>query len=334
MNGGYSWKFFTSSETAWEAMLQSCKEARKTIDLEQYIFSGNDAISRMFADVFLAKAKEGVAVRLLFDVAGSFSFYRTALRRELKKGGVKVAFHRGITAPILKRLFPLALRDHRKLLVVDGEEAYIGGVIISEHARLWRDTCVCLRGRVVHELAMSFDTVWQHFRKMNPVGRVLSKRENSEFSIAGNSFHLYDKHLYRSFLRHIATAKKYIYITSAYFSPNAEFRRAIYFARERGVDVRILLPKRSDILLADLLARMYFRGLRQHGIRVFLYTPNILHAKSIVIDDSWASVGSCNFDWLSFLINYELNVVSTSRDFAAELRNIFLSDMEKSEEMK
>lgn len=333
MNEAHSWKFFTTSEMAWGAMLRSCKEAKATIDLEQYIFSGDNKVGREFADMFLAKAKEGVAIRLLLDVVGSSGFYRGAMCRELMAGGVGVAFHRGVTAPFLKKLFPLVLRDHRKLLVVDGEEAHIGGVIISEQARLWRDTSVCLSGKVVNELALAFDTVWQHSRKMIPVGRVLSKREDSEFSIAGNSFHLYDKDLYRSFLRHIAAAKKYISITSAYFSPNAEFRRALYYARAKGVDVRILLPKKSDVFLADVLAKLYFKTLLQHGIRIFLYTPKVLHAKSIVIDDNWASVGSCNFDWLSFWINYELNVISTNRDFASELRDLFLLDIKESEEV-
>jgi len=330
----HSWKFYTTSETAWEGMLRSCREAKETIDLEQYIFSGSDAVGRAFVDLLLVKAKEGVAVRLLLDAAGSFGLYRGALCRELKAGGIRVAFHQGIIAPAVKKLFPLVLRDHRKLLVVDKTEAHIGGVIIAERARLWRDTAVSLRGEVVSELARSFETVWQRSRKMDPVGRVLSKNEDSEFSIAGNSFHLYDKHLYRSFLRHIMVAKKYIYITSAYFSPNVEFRRALYYAHERGVDVRILLPKKSDVWLADRLAGLYFKELLRRGIRIFLYTPaKILHAKSIVIDDAWASVGSCNFDWLSFWINYELNVISTNRDFALELHNLFLSDTKESEEV-
>ncbi|MDO8565799.1 MAG: phospholipase D-like domain-containing protein [Candidatus Moranbacteria bacterium] len=333
MNGTHTWKFFTTSEMAWEGMLESCRKAQETIDLEQYIFSGSDIIGRAFVDLLLAKAKEGVVVRLLLDAAGSFGFYRGGLCRELKAGGIRVAFHQGIVAPAVKKLFPLALRDHRKLLVVDKTEAHIGGVIIAERARLWRDTAVSLRGEVVGELARSFETVWQRSRKMGPVGRVLSKNEDSEFSIAGNSFHLYDKHLYRSFLRHITAAKKYIYITSAYFSPNGEFRRALVYAHKKGVDVRILLPKKSDILLADLLATLYFKRLLRQGIRIFLYTPKVLHAKSIVIDDAWASVGSCNFDWLSFWINYELNVMSTNTSFASELRDLFLLDLKESEEM-
>ncbi|MEI8096623.1 MAG: phospholipase D-like domain-containing protein [Candidatus Moraniibacteriota bacterium] len=328
----YSWKFSTTSEMAWESMLASCRNAKESIDLEQYIFGGG-AIERTFADLFLAKVKEGVVVRLLFDAVGSFGFYRSTLCRELEAGGVKVTFHRGIFMPSLKRWFPLLLRDHRKLLIVDGKEAHIGGVILTEKARFWRDTDVFLRGRVVRDLMKSFETVWQRSRKMDPVGQVLSKNMHAEFSIAGNSFYLHDKDLYRSFLRHIVTAKKYIYITSAYFSPNLEFRKALYFAHKRGVEVRILLPKKSDIFLADMLAKRYFKRLIRHGIRIFLYTPKILHAKSIVIDDHFSSVGSCNFDWLSFWINYELNVLSTNQNFATELRDIFLQDIQKSEEV-
>jgi len=332
MSEGYSWKFSTTSEMAWESMLESCRNAKESIDLEQYIFGGG-AIERTFADLFLAKVRDGVVVRLLFDAVGSFGFYRGALCRELKAGGVNVTFHRGIFMPSLKRWFPLLLRDHRKLLIVDGKEAHIGGVIITEKARLWRDTSVRVCGKVVKDLEKSFETVWQRSHKMDPVGQILSKNTGAEFSIAGNSFYLYDKDLYRSFLRHITSAKKYIYITSAYFSPNVEFRRALYYAHEKGVEVRILLPKKSDIFLADMLARRYFKRLLRHGVRIFLYTSKTLHAKSIVIDDHFASVGSCNFDWLSFWINYELNVMSTNHAFAEELKNIFLQDLKESEEV-
>ena len=332
MADGYYWKFFTSSEAAWEGMLDSCRKATKTIDLEQFAFGNDNEIIGAFCKMFAQKAKEGVRVRLLLDAVGSFRFYRSSRCRELIEQGVEVVFHRGILRPSLKRLIPLILRDHRKLVVVDEEEVHIGGVIIEERARHWRDTAVLIRGKVVSEFQGAFNTAWKRSRNMDPVGRVMSKEE-TEFSLAGNSFHLHHKDLYRAFLRHITAAKKYVYITTPYFLPQREFRRALYFARDKGVDVRILLPKQSDNLLSDWVARRYYERLTRHGIRLYLYVPEVLHGKTIVVDDSWSSVGSCNFDWLSFWLNYELNIISTNQAFSTELREIFLRDLEKSEEV-
>ena len=332
MADGYYFKFFTSSEAAWEGMLDSCRKATKTIDLEQFAFGNDGTVIEAFQAVFIKKAREGVRVRLLLDAVGSFGFYRSFRAWDLQKQGIEVVFHRGILFPSLKRLIPLILRDHRKLLVVDGEEIHIGGVIIEERARNWRDTAVVLRGAVVSDFQKAFNIAWKRSRNMDPVGRVISKGE-AEFSMAGNSFHLHHKDLYREFLRHITAAKKYVYITTPYFLPHREFRRALYFARDKGVDVRILLPKQSDNFIADFVGRRYYERLTRHGIRIFLYVPEVLHGKTMVIDDNWATVGSCNFDWLSFWVNYELNVLSTNQAFATELREIFLRDLEQSEEV-
>lgn len=334
MNGQHAWQFYTTSETAWEAMLDSCRRATTSIDLEQYVFGGESRIERQFADVFKEKKKEGVRVRLLLDAVGSHIFYRSALYEELKSSGIEITFHRGVFPASFKRIvLPFMMRNHRKLLVVDEREAHIGGVIIQERARDWRDTAVRIEGRVVRELEDTFEVLWKHCADMRPVGAVFSKNPKAEFSIVGNSYHLHDKLLYRQFLRHIVTAKKSVYITTPYFSPNREFRRALYFAQARGVDVRILLPKWSDNFFADMLGRLYYERLIRHGIRIFLYTPSVLHAKTIAVDGTWASVGSCNFDWLSFWLNYELNINSTNFEFSEELHNQFLLDLEGSEEV-
>lgn len=334
MNGQHTWQFYTTAEKAWEAMLASCREATVSIDLEQYVFGGESRIERQFADVFKQKKSEGVKVRMLLDAVGSHIFSRSGLYEELKAAGIEIVFHRGVLPVTLKRIvLPFILRDHRKLLVVDEKVAHIGGVIIQERARNWRDTSLQIEGRVVPELQQTFDDLWEHCGDMRPMGAVISSNSRAEFTIAGNSYHLHDKLLYRQFLRRIVSAKESVYITTPYFSPNREFRRALYFARARGVDVRILLPKWSDNFFADMLGRLYYERLIRRGIRIFLYTPEILHAKTIVVDGAWASVGSCNFDWLSFWLNYELNVLSTNFGFSQELHHQFLADLEASEEV-
>ena len=327
-----AWKFATTSALAWEDMLASCRRAQKTIDLEQYIFGTGEGITRTFTDLLREKAKAGVRVRLLLDAVGSFSFYESAHCLELRSGGIDIAFHRATFLPNLKRFLPLILRDHRKLLIVDGQEAHIGGVIIDECARHWRDTSVRLMGQIVADCERAFALAWEKAQRMQPMGRVLTTIGGKQrFFLAGNSYHLRDKDLYRAIIRQITMAKKSIAITTPYFSLTHDLKRALYYAAERGVSIRLLLPTRSDNLLADCLSRLYYRRLLRHRIQLFHYTDSFLHAKSIVVDTNWASIGSCNFDWLSFRLNYELNVVSDHRDFVDELQAQFDRDIDRSE---
>ncbi len=316
-------------------MLASCRRAEKTIDLEQYIFGCEGAISEEFFDIFRQKAAAGVKVRLLLDAVGSFGLYRSmGVCADLKKAGIEILFHKAILPPSLKRVLPIFLRDHRKLLVVDEKEAHIGGVIVEEDARDWRDTSVKLEGNgIVADCRDAFQSAWEQAQRMHPIGRVRSLPDKQRFFLAGNSFRLRDKDLYREFLRNITTARNTVSITTPYFSLTRDLRRALYYAKKRGAEVRILLPLRSDNFLADCLARVYYRRLLRRNIRLFQYSKSILHAKTIAIDGKWASVGSCNFDWLSFRLNYELNVVSKDAAFALELENIFQEDLKDAQEV-
>ena len=328
----HQWQFFTSSESAWEELIRACESATQSIDLEEYVFGMGGAVEKRFTDLFVEKAAAGVKVRMLLDAVGSFSFYRCADYDRLEKAGVEIHYHFAVLSPSIRRLLPFILRDHRKLVVVDNTAGYIGGVIIQERAREWRDSLVRIEGQVVKDMQEAFEKVWKRTEKMKPVGQVRSENEHKEFWIAGNSFHLRDKDLYRAFLRAITSAKKTIHITTPYFFPNQEFLRALFFARERGVEIKILLPKISDNKIADFLAKFYYPRLRKHGVRIFFYTKKVLHAKTMVIDGNWSTIGSCNFDLLSFWWNYELNLMSSNTSFAQELEQQFTRDLEDSTE--
>jgi len=327
----HQWKFFLNSETCWQELLVACNRATTSIDLEQYVFGYPGKIEEQFIDLFLRKARDGVRVRLLLDVIGSFSFYRSDGCKKLMEAGVEINYHFAILPPPLKRILPFVLRDHRKLLVIDGNEAHIGGVIIQERARGWRDTFVRLRGPVVRDLQEAFDSAWKRTLRNLAVGQVKSKNERKEFYIIGNSFYLRDKYLYRAFLKAITGAKDHIYITTPYFFPNHEFLRAIRFARQKGVEVIFLFPKVSDNRLADFLANFFHKKLSKQGIKIYFYTKAILHAKTMVVDGNWATVGSCNFDLLSLWWNYELNVVSSNPEFVSDLESHFLQDIREAE---
>ncbi len=328
-----SWKLITTTEGAWEQLLESCVQAKESIDLEQYIFGEKGPIIDRITEVLKSKVKEGVRVRLLLDAVGSLFFYRSSLPRELEEAGIEIVFHRTVFPPSFKRIFPFLLRDHRKLNVFDRKEAHISGVIIHERARTWRDTTAVLTGVIAEDCSELFENAWDHARRMSPVGRMLSNEGRGDFFLAGNSFRLRDKYLYRSIVRNITTAKKTIYITTPYFALTRDLRRALSYARKRGVEIYLLLPKRSDNILADFVARFFYKRLLRRKIRIFQYTKSILHAKSICIDGRWATIGSCNLDWLSIWLNYELNVISENREFATELEAIFLEDLKESVEV-
>lgn len=329
----HQWKFFVSAETTWQELLAACGRAEVSIDLEQYALGFPGQIEEQFIEQLLKKTKEGVHIRLLLDALGSFSFYRSMDCKKLADAGVEVNFHFAILPPPLKRILPFVLRDHRKLLVIDGKEAHIGGVIIEERARHWRDTFVRISGPVVKDLQEAFNVAWKRTLRNLALGQVQSKIGRNEFSIAGNSFHLRDKWLYRTFLHAITGAKDHIYITTPYFFPNHEFLRALQFARRKGVEVVFLFPKTSDNRIANFLATFYYKKLRAQGMKIYFYNKAILHAKTMVVDGNWATVGSCNFDVLSFWWNYELNLISTNREFVKELEIHFLQDVEVSEEI-
>ena len=329
----HQWKFFVSTEATWQELLAACERATVSIDFEQYILDFPGLIEEQFIDKLYEKAKQGVRIRLLLDAFGSFSFYRSVGCKKLTDVGVEINFHFAILPPPLKRVLPFVLRDHRKLLVIDGKEAHIGGVIIREKARHWRDTFVRIRGPVVKDLQEAFEKAWKRTLRNLAVGQVKSQNDRKEFCISGNSFHLRDKDLYRAFLKAITGAKNHIYITTPYFFPNYEFLRAIRFARRKGVEVVFLFPKVSDNRLADFLSKFYYKKLQKKGVKIYLYSKSILHAKTMVVDGNWATVGSCNFDVLSFWWNYELNLISTNQEFVKELEMHFLQDMETSEEI-
>ncbi len=324
------WKFLLSSHIAWEEMLDATRRAEKSIDLIQFVLGHDGEIIEKFSKLLIEKRKQGVSVRLLLDVVGSMSFYKSAVAAELEAAGVEIVFHRTIAPRSFKRIVPTILRDHRKLIVFDDTEVHIGGVIIQERAREWRDTNVAIKGPLVEECISLFDTSWEQAKNMHPLGKVLTNDGKGEFFLAGNSYRRRDKTFYTSLVKAIALAKKTIYITTPYFALTHDLRRALFYAAENGVEVIMLLPRRSDNALSDFIGRFFYAELLRHNIQIYHYTKSILHAKTMTIDGSWSTVGSCNLDWLSILLNYELNLVTHNADFASGLESIYRDDISSS----
>jgi cardiolipin synthase A/B len=330
-----SWRFYLKSHEAWEAMYRDCAQATTSIELEQYILE-NDSLGRRFLELFIRKAKEGVRVFVICDKFGSFRLHRSPLIRKLRSHGGFFSFYNPITLWDLFlpwRWFP---RTHTKTLLIDSKIAYAGGVCMAERMHGWRDTQLRIEGPVTAEVRRAFDDI-----KRRRFARRLQKREWTAPPIAANAAFRYllnqprlARHsVYEALIDAVSRAEHYIYITTAFFIPNERFLRLLDAACRRGVQVMVMVPERSDVQLADWVSLSYLGRLLSMGVRVFIYQEGILHSKTAVIDDCWATVGSTNFDVISFFHNREANIVVTDPAAIADLKAHFLRDMHYSREL-
>lgn len=321
-----TWKFYLTPDDAKQAMYQACEEAKISIDFEQYIFE-DGVWGRKFLELFMKKVESGVRVRLLCDALGSLSLYRSPILAEVKRRGVEVQFFNQIW-PWIYRMFTRFLRTHRKILVVDGKTGLIGGVGVRDYAVERRDTHVRITGPVVTSLAAVFERMWQ----MTKLGRhifTFSKPiiNNDSFTLLTNSPHRKQRFTYWTLVKMFRTAKKFIYITTPYFVPDWRIFRALKGAARRGVDVQLMVPNSPDWRMVRFANSSFYARALRSGMRIFEYGPDFIHAKTCVIDDAWAYIGSTNIDSLSLLLNYEADIASTDKKFVAELKSHFAGDL-------
>ncbi|MFA4818160.1 MAG: phospholipase D-like domain-containing protein [Parcubacteria group bacterium] len=332
-----SWQFYLTGEQAWEAMLLACGRAEKSIDVEQFIFA-YDSIGRRFHELFIAKTRAGVRVRLIIDGGGSYGFYNSKPHRELVQAGVEVKFFSTISPWRLNNISSFFFRNHRKLLIIDDVVGFTGGVGVEERMRVWRDTHLSISGPVVAEFSQAFALMWRTISSGNYKRFRRKWKAVGEFALLINSPRFRQRHVYYEYMRRLRRAKRYIYLTSPYFVPSQRLFFWLMRKARRGLDVRLLLPEQSDYDMVDVAGRSYYQPLLNAGVRVYQYPcglkrERMLHVKSAVVDDSWATIGSSNLDSLSFVYNYEANLVSTNPGFAGEVRAQFMHDLKSAKEI-
>lgn len=329
-----NWKLYTTNEEGWAAMIEACESATTSIDLEQFIFVTND-IGKKFIDVCARKAQQGVKVRFLWDAAGSFSFFGSAIAEELK--------HKGIELIFFKTLFPSFFkahdyrswyfRNHRRTLVIDTRVAFTGSICVSDKMINWRDTVVRVEGLVVKDMQKAFERMWDRALGLKLPKVLEEKHSDREFKYITNNPLPRRRRLYKHIIDAIHHAQKNIYITTPYFVPTRQLARALRLAAHRGVDVKIIIPEWTDHPLVDLCARTFFTKLLESGVKIYFYRGEMLHSKTVVIDGGWATVGTLNFDNVSLLYNFEANLVSTNTQFVQEVYIHFINDIATSEEV-
>ncbi len=328
-----SWKIYTTNPEAWNAMLQACERAEKSIDLEQFIFVA-DKIGEKFIDVCARKAKEGVKVRFLWDAAGSFSFFGSSIVEDLKNKGIELTFFKTLL-PGLSTFHDFRswyFRNHRRTLVIDGKIGFTGSICIHEYTEEWRDTHILLKGPVVEDMQKAFERMLDRAHGRHVPRRIPDKRDR-EFEYITNTPLGRNRRLYNKIVEAIREAKEYIYISTPYFVPTHRLARALRLAARRGVDVRIIIPEKSDHPIVDLGARTFFHHMLNTGVKIHLYQGKMLHGKTIAVDGKWASAGTLNIDHISLLYNFEANIVSTNTTFADDISSHFIRDLRNTKEV-
>lgn len=328
-------KIYTDGHSKFESLIKDLHQARESIFLQYYIFN-DDTIGRQISDILIEKALQGITVRVLYDHVGSFSA-RNRFFKRMKEAGVEVHPFFKVTFPQLANR--INWRNHRKIVVIDNRISYIGGMNIADRyncgpdsERPWRDTHFRLEGDITEQLFYSFSLDW-NFQTQDPSPypfiqtRSPVKNTCGMQLVTGGPSEQYDN-LALVFLNAIANAKKSIYIQTPYFLPTDSLVHALEAAALAKVDVRIMLPGKSDSKILQMASCSYVTQCLRAGIKVYFYNPGMLHAKSLVIDDDIVSAGSTNFDFRSFENNFECNLMIYDAGVNRQMRDIFFRDMQ------
>ena len=333
--------------STYKAMFAAIRSATDYVLMETYIIEDDD-VGRQFSDALIERRARGVEVVLLYDSVGSFSTPKEFFKR-LTDASIKVQEFNPVNPLSAKNGWQVNQRDHRKLLVVDGRLAFVGGINISsvyssgsnpgrrgaEGNTPWRDTHLQLEGPVVAEYRKLFAEAWDKQK-----GDALSLRGASApaanagrevVRAIGSSPDDPYSLIYATLISAINSSESSIYLTNAYFVPDPQLLSALISAAQRGVDVKIVLPGKTDSSLVLAAGRSYYEELLRGGVKIYERRDALLHAKTAVIDGVWSTIGSTNLDWRSFLHNHEINAVVLSPDFGAQMQAMFDADISASD---
>jgi cardiolipin synthase len=341
---GNSARLLIDGPATFDAMFSAIQRARDHINLETYIFD-DGIIGLRLADLLIAKRTQGVDINIIYDSVGSILTPPDFFER-LKSHDINVCEFNPVN-PLKGRRWRLNNRDHRKILIVDGESAFTGGINISgvysagslgskrkrpaPSNEGWRDTHVQIDGPAVAEFQRLFVDTWAKQCK-EPLGQRKffpnsPAKGDKIIRVMGSSPDDPLNLTYIVLLSAIAHAEKSVYLTMAYFVPDPQTIETLKAAAQRGVDVKLILPGFSDFGAVFHAGRSHYSDLLEAGVKIFEHREALLHAKTAVIDGVWSTVGSTNMDWRSFLHNNEVNGIVLGEEFANEMERMFNRDL-------
>ncbi len=333
----------------YQAMYVAILAARDHINMETYILD-DDEVGQRFAQALMDKQRQGVQVNLIRDSAGTLGT-PSAFFQQLIDSGIQVLEFNPMNPLVSRKEWSLNKRDHRKLLIVDGRIAFMGGINISsvysggsfgkgsrapsDGSPAWRDTDLQLQGPVVAEFQKLFLATWKK-QKGAPLApkNYFPRPQNAGKQVVraiGSSPDEPNSQIYATLLSAIGSAETSVQVTNAYFAPDPQLLAALEAAAKRGVDVKLILPSQTDSWLVFHAGRGYYAQLLRSGVNIYQRRGVILHSKTALIDGVWATVGSTNFDWRSFLHNDELNAVVLGAEFGSQIQAMFDKDLASSE---
>jgi cardiolipin synthase len=335
----------------YAAMFAAIRKATNHVNLETYIFE-DDEVGRKFSDLLIEMQGKGVQVSVIHDSVGTLGTPRAFFER-LEAAGIRTLEFNPVNPLEGKNKSALDHRDHRKLLIVDGRMAFLGGINISsvysggsasrarraktkdpKDAIPWRDTHVQIEGPVVAEYQKLFLDTWErqkleplaggdYFPKLETVGKEIVH------AVGSTQDEAYSR-IYVTLISAINSAETNIYLTNAYFVPDPQLIEALKDAAKRGVDVRIILPSHTDFWAVFHAGRSHYGELLRAGVKIYERQGPLLHSKTVTIDGVWSVIGSTNLDWRSFVHNNEIDAVVLGDRFTQEMLAMFEEDLAQS----
>ncbi len=333
-------EIYLDGATTYDAILAAIAQAKHHVHVEYYIWD-DDHIGKAMRDALIERAKAGVAVRVILD--GTGVTLSNKFLRPLREAGAKAEWFNPIRLRTL-RSRRIDFRSHRKIVIVDGTVGFTGGMNVSDYhseklsKEYWRDTHLKLTGAAVWPMQRMFFEDWYFVaEELIPIdertGPAPARRGEHLVQVVGSGPDAGDFAIHKVFFTAINQATKRCWIVSPYFVPDDALLTALVTAALRGVDVRVLVPRKGDSRLVDWAARSYFPELLEAKVKVYEYTPRFIHAKTMLCDDDIAIVGTCNFDNRSFRLDFELIAILFGPIHNQTLAESFLTDLASSHEV-
>lgn len=328
-------------QQTFDHIFEAIEKARHHIHLEYYIFA-DDKIGNQLKALLIKKRQQGIEVRIIVDDVGSWGLTRKFFH-ELQTNNIEIY-------PFMEVRFPrftsrVNYRNHRKIIVIDGKMGFIGGINIADRyieglkgLGHWRDTHLQIEGDAATTLQVIFAADWYFITKENLYGNnyfpPLTDAPGIPVQVSASGPDYSWKSIEQAFFAAITSARKKIYIVTPYLMPPPELKTALKTAALSQIDVRIIIPEKSDASISKWCSFAYVEELLEAGVRIFLYQKGFIHSKYLLVDDCISSVGTSNFDFRSFETNFEANAFIYQKEFTSKVEQHFLSDLQQCREVK